>query len=342
MRIGLIARCDNTGLGIQSWEFFNHIDCKALVIDFSAMAPHESVLTPYLERFPGQQVYKWGNVHNRRGDMPTEVILEFIKDIDILFTMETPYDYNIYDICRSKGVKTILQLNYEFLDYPSSLPKPDLFAAPSMWNYEDIPEPKIFLPVPVNTSHFNPILKPNVFVHIAGRPAAYDRNGTRLFLDSLHYVKKNITVVLCQKNRTIPSYKSNIKVILKDYNTLNYWDNYQSSGVLVMPRKYGGLCLPMNEAIASCMPVITTDISPNNLWLPKDWLIPAFKKGSFQSKKTIDYYEINPEDLAAKIEECCNMGFYVEYFMQAEDLKRKISWTALLPRYMEVFNNLIQ
>lgn len=38
---------------------------------------------------------------------------------------------------------------------------------------------------------------------------------------------------------------------------------------MILPRKYAGLCLPMNEALMSGLPVIMTDIEPNNVILPK-------------------------------------------------------------------------
>lgn len=345
-RIGLIARCDSTGLGTQSWEFFNHIPCKALVIDFSNMIPvgeHNTILRPHTSRFPGQKVIRWGTVHNLRGDIPTEIIEEFVHDIDILFCIETPYDYNIFDVCRRRGVKTILQLNYEFLDYPSNLPLPDLFAAPSMWNYDAIPEPKVFLPVPVNTERLT--VKPpraNTFIHIAGRPAEQDRNGTRCLFSALRYVKSAITVIV--KSQTlihIPNLPANINIICEVGNKENYYDNYDQGGVLVLPRKYGGLCLPINEALSCGMPVITTAISPNNTWLPTEWLVSSHHMGAFQSKKVVEFYHVDQIELAAQIDAHCNQDVYEAARDKAIELRKSISWFMMREKYYEVFENLL-
>lgn len=345
MRVGLIARCDSTGLGVQSREFFTHIPCKALVIDFSNMVEgdsHKEILRPHFEWYPGQTQLTWGSEHHLRGDIPTPVIEEFIKDIDILFCIETPYDYNIFDACRVRGVKTILQLNYEFLDYPSSLPAPDLFAAPSMWNYALVPEPKIFLPVPVNTKNFTQQRAENTFVHIAGRPAEHDRNGTQCFLNSLQHVKNEIKVIIKgQRHVNIPHLPGNITIETEFGNKANYYENYSSGGVLVMPRKYGGLCLPMNEALASGMPVITTDISPNNLWLPDEWLVRSTHKQTFQCKRPVDIYEVDQLALARKIDEFCNRDYYNNAVDKACDLSNTISWEALREKYYEVLTPLL-
>ena len=57
MRIGLIGRADQTGLGIQSKEFYDHIPCKVLIIDSSALAPLE-ILKPNSDWYPGAKIYR--------------------------------------------------------------------------------------------------------------------------------------------------------------------------------------------------------------------------------------------------------------------------------------------
>src|SRR5690348_15121248 len=301
MRIGLIARADATGLGIQSKEFYDHIPCKVLIIDSSALAPLE-ILKPNPQWYPGSRMYRLQPGFGMRGGIPYPEIEEFIKDIDLLFAMETPYDYNIFLACRERGIKTVLQLNYEFLDFPSHLPPPDLFAAPSKWHYDLIPDKKVFLPVPVNTKKFKHQIREKTFVHIGGRPAMKDRNGTKVFLNALRYVKSEIVAeIKSQWPIAVAPSPNPLVTIRTDFNSkADYSENYLG-GVMVMPRKYGGLSLPQNEALASSMPVITTDISPNNQWLPSEWLVPAKLAGSFQSKRAVEYYEADPVLVAAKI-----------------------------------------
>jgi hypothetical protein len=343
MRIGAILRCDHTGLGVQSKEFFNHIPCKALVIDFSSMAPGLSeILNPNLHWYAGQTVFKWGSKHNLRGDIPRHIIEEFVKDIDVLVAMETPYDYNIFEICRQRGVKTVLQLNYEFLDFPSNLPKPDLFLSPSQWNYNSIPEPKKYLPVPVNTKVFQPKIKPNSFLHIVGRPAAHDRNGTQTLLAALNYVKSEIELVIKSQRPISFSVPRNFKgnVTVDCSNKTEYFENY-TGGVLVMPRKFGGLCLPINEAIGAEMPVIAPDISPNDMWLPPEWLVSATYSKTFSAKKTVDIFETDVIKLAEKIDQFCELKFYSDAIDIVRCIKKTISWEVLLPCYIDTFNNLL-
>lgn len=340
MRIGLLARADQTGLGIQSKEFYDHIPCKVLIIDSSALAPLE-ILKPNPDWYPGAKIYRLQPGFGMRGGIPYPVIEEFLQDIDLLFAMETAYDYNIFLCCREKKIKTILQLNYEFLDFPSHLPAPDLFAAPSKWNYDLIPDKKVFLPVPVNTKKFKHQIRERTFVHIGGRPASHDRNGTKVFLNALRYVKSEIVAEIKSQWPIAvgPSLTPNVTIRTDFGSKLNYFDNYLG-GVMVIPRKYGGLCLPMQEALASSMPVITTDISPNNLWLPNEWLVTARIAGSFQCKRAVEYYEADPVKLAEKIDQFCEEDFYYSALSKAIDIKEAISWDSLLPLYYKTFYEL--
>jgi hypothetical protein len=99
------------------------------------------ILAPNADWYPNQWNVKWGNKHNLHGDIPIEFIEKYLDGLDVLFAMETPYDYNIFKLCRKRGIKIILQPNYEFLDFPSnSLTSPDLFAMPSIWNIDNVPE----------------------------------------------------------------------------------------------------------------------------------------------------------------------------------------------------------
>ena len=51
---------------------------------------------------------------------------------------------------------------------------------------------------------------------------------------------------------------------------------------MIMPRRYGGLCLPLAEAMTSGLPVFRSSVSPNNE-LPADWLIP----GEFRYRREV-------------------------------------------------------
>jgi len=84
-----------------------------------------------------------------------------------------------------------------------------------------------------------------------------------------------------------------------------------------MPRRYGGACLPMNEALAAGLPVIMTDVDPNNKILPKEWLVSASKKTEFMARIMITVYESNIQELADRLTEWATDN-------EGEDIVRKI------------------
>lgn len=305
------------------------------MIDVSLVQPFTK---QHFEWYPGEQVIQY--VRGQRFNI--EELILFLRKIRILVCFETPYDYTLIALCKAMKIKTVIQPNYEFLEYGPGYNHslPDLFIAPSMWHYDKIPGNKIFLPVPVNTSKFTPQIKQKTFVHVVGKQAVHDRNGTYTFFNSLLHVKNEITVIVRSlQNIPPPPVPDNVHLIMDTSKKENYEDNY-TGGVLVMPRKFGGGSLPVNEALAAEMPVIMTDISPNNEWLPKEWLIPAKKTIRFKAKQHIDVYEGDPVALAAKIDEFCDTITYFRAVHKAAQLKQSISWKKLGQAYLSALSNL--
>jgi glycosyltransferase involved in cell wall biosynthesis len=89
-------------------------------------------------------------------------------------------------------------------------------------------------------------------------------------------------------------------------NIRNREDLYNDYDAMVLPRRYAGLCLPMNEALISGLPVFMTDILPNNQILPHNWLVSSNKIGEFKTKSMVDVYEANQEELAKSIDNYFN------------------------------------
>lgn len=335
IQVGLIARADNRGLGTQTWELFRHLKpAKTMVVDIPSVQP----LPMRFDRFRDAVIVQgWPGTDNMR---------RFAQDLDVVFTCEIPYHRSIYDF-----VPTVLQYNYEFLDIHGE--KPALFAAPSSWHYDDVPwDNKTLLQVPIATERFTMTWHPPVarrFLHIVGRPAIHDRNGTIDLLQALHYVKSTIRVTIrCQQHNFVKnmlreyhiSVPPNVLLLLDERDRENYWENYADQDVLVMPRRFGGLCLPAQEAIGAGMPVIMPDISPNNDWLPVEWLTPATKHHQFMARNQIDVYRTDPRVLAAKMDQFATDGeFYRATAHTAGLLAHELSWKSLLPAYRKVLES---
>lgn len=339
MRIGLIARADYTGLGMQTHGFYRHMNpAKTLVIDLHHLNGQQNDR----DRYPDAEWVRYTPYPEPTSGHPEtrRIIDRFLDDLDIVFTCETVYDYHLIHEARRRGIKTVLQYNFEFLDHirDSTLAAPDLFMAPSLWRYDDLKfKNKCFLPAPVDRQDF-PFARRNearTFLHVAGTPALEDRNGTDALVEAWAHVQSDSCLVI-RSQKHIQSRDD--RILVTKGLTKNHQDLYGIGDVFLMPRKFGGLCLPMNEALSCGMPVIMTDISPQGDFLPPAALVPATLSKEVMTKCMIDVYEPDREALAAKVDELAGDPALVRSLSsQSGVLGDALSWERLAPVYREVF-----
>ena len=122
----------------------------------------------------------------------------------------------------------------------------------------------------------------------------------------------------------------------------NYQDIYNGADVLILPRRYGGNCLPMNEALSVGMPVVMPNISPNNEFLESMWLTQAKIINYFEPRTVIDIYETPPKLLAEKIDELANMEPEQAWAHNqiANALAEKIDWIKMKDEYTQILEEL--
>lgn len=332
MRLTLLAVASETGLGYQTRAYFKHLKPdRVVIIDISSLNGQK-------------QHYEWYDGAKElitvKG-IPTDKDLDLIlQDTDVLLTAETAYNLNLYRVAKLKGVKTVCVENPEFYDhvkYPQ-YDMPDLIILPSVWKLDEITQHAnsrgakvVQIHHPVDLDEI-PFVERNTckFMHIAGKPAAHDRNGTWDFLNAcpdglVTTQSSDLATVIRQRYR-----HARVKTGIDNPNFL-----YQMGDVLVLPRKYGGNCLPLNEALASGMPVIMPDISPNNHLLPSDWLVPAYVTGSFEPRTQVDIYTVDHAALVQKLQWFREQNM-AEQSKRARSIAETISWQHLLPQYKEV------
>jgi glycosyltransferase involved in cell wall biosynthesis len=111
---------------------------------------------------------------------------------------------------------------------------------------------------------------------------------------------------------------------------------YSAGDLLVMPRKFGGLCLPIGEASAAGMPVLMSDVAPQNGLLAEQLLVPARLDRKAMAKVSVDVYEVEPRVLAAYVDElAADPNLMFQLSERADRLAEAMSWRRLLPVYME-------
>lgn len=307
MKLGIIARSDNTGLGNQTKELVDMLNpTKVMLINSTSFNKNKQHPEWY---------QKYDCQHVRGFPKPSDINI-FLRGLDVVLSCETFYNKDFISLARKRNVKTVLQYNYEFLDnlQRPELDLPDILLAPSLWGFEAVTEAfgskarVIHLPPPTTSDLFNNAKVINIskdhkrLLHIGGKAAHMDRNGTNTILEMLKYSKEDYEVVIkSQSELNININDSRLSVDTKSPE--NRENLYSGFDAMVLPRRYAGLCLPMNEALLSGLPVFMTDISPNNTILPKEWLVKSNKIDQFRARTLIDVYEANPKMLARLIDE---------------------------------------
>lgn len=331
MRLGMLVRADDRGLGNMTWEAWRHLQPeRTLVVRVGALTPYEE----RLDRYPDARVADWDGVSLAEDDMDW-----LLEGSDVIYTAETPYDYRLLELARLRGVATVVHGMWEFLRWAvdDSLPRPDLFLAPSTWCYEAWPEPKALLPVPVALDRFAGRQRTQVdqFLHVGGHRAHADRNGTNAVLAALRHVRRPAPLLIRSQSRvSVPTRVRGVQVTAAIRDVEDYWRLYDQGDVLLAPRRYGGLSLPMNEAMAAGMAVIASDIEPQNEFLPGTALVGGPRRQQRAAAQIVPAIDVDPRGLAAKMDELVKEPELVAELSAASlAYAESISWERLLPSY---------
>ena len=308
MRLGIITRSDNTGLGNQTRELVKMLNpTKILLIDSS--------------HFNGNKQHpEWYSEYNvtttKKGMASKEEAYEFLDGLDVVISCEIFYHNSFITMAKKRKVKTILQYNYEFLDYlvNPDLELPDILVSPSLWNFEDVVNKfsdrakVIHLPPPTSVELFANAKNINIskthkkILHIGGKAAVKDRNGTNTVIEMLNYSKADYELVI--KSQTPIDIKcDDPRLTIDTSNPETRESLYEGYDAMILPRRYAGLCLPMNEALLASLPVFMTNISPNNSILPEAWLVGSKKIDRLMTRTMLDVYEGDAKMLAKLVDD---------------------------------------
>ena len=179
MKLGMIVRADNTGLGNQTYELTQMLNpYKIMIIDFTSYNGNRQNFEWYAER----------DYTICKGFPTDEEMNNFLEDIDVLLSCETFYNDDTPTLARAKGVKTYLQYNYELFGNlkPERRSLADVLISPSPWMIEKVHKRfsnkamVSYLPPPTRPELFERALEINMskdhkrILHIAGKAAAND------------------------------------------------------------------------------------------------------------------------------------------------------------------------
>lgn len=332
MKVGLIARCDDRGLGNMTWEFYRHVKPERTLVVREPVAERQGFVQ-HPERYDDATVVEW---FEREFD--EAVVRPWLSGLDVVYSAETFYDERFVEWCRELNVRTVLHAMPEF--YKPELLPPDVVWTPTSWRLSTLPAGARVVPVPVAAERFKPVMREraNVFLHVVGHRAALDRAGTTTFLRALRHVRTALNVRIVTQDDNGPRLRNGGSRHHIEYVTrsaLDYWQLYDNADVLVAPRRYGGLSLPWNEACAAGLALVLPDVEPNRSW--PSLLVPAVEHGYLRtSGGEVVVHDVTPLDLAAKLDLLAAQPERVsELSLQSMRWATNYSWESLLPLYRD-------
>jgi glycosyltransferase involved in cell wall biosynthesis len=336
MRVGVICRADERGLGRQAHELWRHLpDTSALVVRLKAS--EDRGFAPNLERYAEGLVVE---VDTRRWLLPENDVRSWLETVDVVYAPETLYDWRLADWARAAGARTVVHVNPEF--YRPRDPAPDAWWAPTGWRLGQLPPGTKRVPVPVASEDFTPVAHNSAgrlrVLHIVGHAAAADRNGSAVVGEATRHLTSPEWICRTQ-DRNVPGWTRRQKWAVEIGGRADHRALYEGADVLAMPRRYGGLSLVVNEAMAAGLAVVMTDCEPNREW-PIVPVAPRRHGRLNVPAGLLVTHDVLPADLAAVVGRLeADRGELDDAQRRARRWATDNSWDALSPMILEELAN---
>lgn len=337
MRVGSLVYATDQGLGILARSFV-----QAGVVTDVMVVKHGRHPCHAAEWYPGAPI-----LHGVRSHDDMLRAKQFCDQHDVMFFFETPFIWELIPHCRARNVKTVIMPMHECM--PATWPcdehfAPDLILNPSALDQLCFPT-GTQVTVPVDPSTWRQRERARVFVHNAGHGGLKGRNGTIELMEAIKLAKSPAQFVIrCQEGGPLMNIIPTDRRVGVVTRTLPAAELYAGGDVFIFPEKFNGLSLPLQEARAAGMLVMTTDRFPNNDWLPVRPLIKT--RAYVRNRIGPPYREFNealldPVAIAEKIDEMYDKDIS-PYSRDGLEWARENSWEQWLPRYRQILNRLVK
>jgi len=260
MRLGMVVRDDQGGLGNLTYRAWRELQPAVTVV--VQWRPCRG--TPNPARF----MASWTDTYLTDRPIPDKFWRGMASQADVWWTAESWYSDNAERILADAGCRTVFYA------------MPELFAgsqADEVWNPTSYLTDRARLGDVVRW----PLSPPDDWrvrvttrrlLHVSGG-ATGDRNGTRVFIEALRHVRSEVDVLLHQpevRHRVAPDVLAGLPSNINVKQTDTYFPDLLSAikwaDLLVLPRRYAGLCLPALEAMGDGCPVVMSEAPPQTGW----------------------------------------------------------------------------
>lgn len=337
MHVGLVARADDRGIGSMTWEFHKALRPERVLVVREPGAESKG-FAPVVERYadaPSLLVTRFDPI---MGVLHEDDCRDFLDGLDVVYLVETPYDVRFYRWAREAGVATVLHVMPEFWRGHEQSDRPDVWWLPTSWRAGLLPSEcrLVEVPVPENPRLLGLPTDPErvVLVHVVGHRTVADRNGTLTLLQALRTMRSKCTVRLYSQDR-LPAVRSTTNVTIDVRAAVaDRWSMYDDADVLVLPRRFGGLCLPALEAMASGLAVVMPNVEPQVSSWPVVPLTASLGRTVTMPCGDVKLADVAPRELARALDRLVGDPELIDGWAHASlDFAREHSWRKLRPVY---------
>jgi glycosyltransferase involved in cell wall biosynthesis len=143
---------------------------------------------------------------------------------------------------------------------------------------------------------------------------------------------------------SVPGAREDIRVGFQIADNLDYTSLFAKGDVYIAPEKYNGLSLPLQEAFASGMAVMTTNRFPMNTWLPPEIMIPVsrYEQGVRTQRGHLAFEEaiVDPYAIAETVDAWYGKDISA---LSTRGLRwsQENSWDVLRPHYIRALESVL-
>lgn len=316
-RLGIIARGDSSGLGNQTHEVWRHLQpARTLVIDLRDK--NRGPFRPY--RFADPERSETRIASNHHGAPLDDEIRWLVDGSDVVWCAETPTHPGLNHYCAETGTRLIIHANPELWDETYATPPAEVWTA-TAYREDLLPRDARLVPFPVATDRLatRAVTRVRRVLHVDAA-AMLDRNGMDLVRAAVPHLRHPIELELPR-------------------HVEDYWDLYRDADALVLPRRYAGLCLTMQEAAACGLPIVMLETDPNAKRTIPELRVPITESWPHRMKGgLIDVYETSGALLATAIDALADPDVVTRAAAASRAWANEISWDRQLPHWRQLLD----
>ncbi len=328
-KIGIIGYYNKSGLGNIVKNFRKNLDIEC---QFVIKHPIKGVD----ENIPGEVAY---------GDLePTiEQFEEFLNfNPTTVIAIETPFNWEFLPLMKQRNIRVVYIPMIDCVRFNEMKHKEcvDSWIMINRLGFAMAQQNRLsaeYLPYPIDTEYFEFKERTGkVFLHNAGyyelvKGQIDAHKGTDLVIEAFKHLPE-LTLAM----NAITDVPINIPNIILQVNEYEESKSLYTVGdIYVAPSRWEGLGLPLYEAMACGMPLITTDAPPmNDLPIDSQFRVSCVP---FQVPHgTGIAYQVDMEDLVKKIHKASERDLTRVSYRNREIIEQRFSWKVLKKKYERI------